>query len=145
MTALWLQERLAAQREEVRGRAAEIEEALGELDERRREAEHREALLAAEDERLADMLTQVHVIAAASGGGDQVLPAWCMVARIESDAYTLAAETTTWSERVIDKLFVCCFPSGQAANGRCLLWRAVRCRSNQLPQPAPPRLCFEHA
>jgi nucleotide-binding universal stress UspA family protein len=56
-----LQERLAAQREEVRGRAAEIEEALGELDERRREAEHREALLAAEDERLADMLTQVRI------------------------------------------------------------------------------------
>ena len=53
------QERLAAQREEVRRRAAEIDDALAELDEHRREAEHREKLLAAEDERLADALSQV--------------------------------------------------------------------------------------
>ncbi len=58
LTMIALQERLAAQREEVRRRAAEIDDALAELDERRREAEHRETLLAAEDERLADALSQ---------------------------------------------------------------------------------------
>ncbi len=55
------QERLAGQREEVRRRAAEIDDALAELDERRREAEHRETLLAAEDERLADALSQARL------------------------------------------------------------------------------------
>ena len=60
-TAFVLQERLAAQREEVRRRAAEIDDALAELDEHRREAEHREKLLAAEDERLADALSQARL------------------------------------------------------------------------------------